>query len=125
MEEGVGLGALLCQSFRGLVGEPLGIAQVVRAGRAIGQGHFVIRFTAQKSPSVWNWSKFPAIGARSPSIMYLQLLRRNDAPSQSADWPGQVQLWCVTPRGDVRARSRLRRSGHRQSARENPRAGFA
>jgi len=36
MEQGVGFGALLRQSFRGLVGEPLGIAQVVRARRAVG-----------------------------------------------------------------------------------------
>jgi len=49
MEEGVGLGALLCQSFGGLMGEPLGVAQVVRAGGAIGQGHFVIRFIAQNA----------------------------------------------------------------------------
>ena len=71
--------------FRGLLGEPLAIAQVVRAGRTVGQGHFVIRSAAQKSPCVWNWSKFSAIRARSLSIMYLQLLRRNAAPSRSAD----------------------------------------
>ena len=62
VEEGVRLGALLCQSFRRLVREPLGVAQVVRSGRAVAQGHFVVWIAGQKSPSLWILSEFHANG---------------------------------------------------------------
>ena len=48
VKQGVGLGPFLTQSFGGLVAQPLAIAAVVRAVRAVVQLHFVIRFFGQK-----------------------------------------------------------------------------
>src|SRR5205823_6419459 len=93
VEERVGFGAFLRQPPGGLGVEPFGIAPVVRARRTIAHGHFVIRSVAQKSPFVRS-EQVPCHRARRLSIMYLRLLRRNVAPSQSADRRG----WCCLVR---------------------------
>ncbi len=48
VEQGIGLGAFLRQALGGLVGEPLGVAQVVRPRGAVGLVHFVVGFAGQK-----------------------------------------------------------------------------
>lgn len=78
-----------------------------------------------KTPLVRILCDFHAKPGRSHPIMYLELLRRNRAPNQCAVSPGLVRLWCVTPPNDAQALPRLQRTGHRQSAPENPRAGRA